>query len=92
MVQPPLYPFAIECLYSPEQVRECWLLLLSSYVSVLSLHFASFLGIELSSPAWDKVSLLPPLFGAPWSSRLAPEGAQLRVQPQTECQDPELAS
>lgn len=29
-------------------------------------------------------------FGAPGTSRLAPEGAQLRVQPQTECQDAEL--
>lgn len=68
------------------------MLLASSYVSILSLPVASSLGIELSSSVWDKFGHLPPFFGAPWSCTLAPEGAQLQVQPQTECQGPELAS
>ncbi|XP_074704648.1 LOW QUALITY PROTEIN: uncharacterized protein LOC141933667 [Strix aluco] len=47
-----------------------------SYASVLSLPVASSLGVELPSLVWDKDNHLPPFFGAPWSSRLAPEGAQ----------------
>lgn len=63
-----------------------------SYVCVLSLPVASSLGTELPLLAWDALGHLPPGFGAPWSSRFVPEGSQLGVQPQTERQDPGLAS
>lgn len=83
MVQPP-HLCAAECLYSPE----CRCFSVQSCV----LPIASALGVELPPLAWDKVNHPPPFFSAPWSSRRAPEGAQLHVQPPTELQDLELAS
>lgn len=67
-VQPPLYPFAIECLYLLSSCESD-----SSVVSVLALPTASSLSTELSLLGTRSVAFSC----APWSSRIAPESAQL---------------
>lgn len=65
-VQPPLYPFAIECLYPLSRCESD-----RSEVSVLALPTGSSLGTELLLFGTRSVAL----FCAPWSSRVAPESA-----------------